>query len=79
MNKIKGGSDKGEWMDSMVRRTLQAKWDEDEYKKKSEQNKKNCTSETGGSLHTDGSISFTESRRRMVINFNLNIIFIKLM
>ena len=50
MNKIKGGTDKDEWMDPMVRQTLQEKWDADEYKKKSEQNKKNCASESGGSL-----------------------------
>ena len=33
---IKGGGDKDEWMDLMVWWTLQAKWDEDKYKKKFE-------------------------------------------
>ena len=78
MNKIKGGIDKGEWMDPMVLQTLQEKWDADEYKKKCEQNKKNRASETGGSLYTGGSIHFSESRRRMVINFDVNENFIKL-
>ena len=79
MNKIKGGGDKGEWMNPMVRQALQLKWNEDEYKKKSEQNKKSRASETGGSVHTCGFIPFTERRRRMVINFDLNVNFIKLM
>ncbi|XP_052198325.1 uncharacterized protein LOC127805615 [Diospyros lotus] len=49
----------------MVRQALQAKWDEDEYKKRVEQNKKNHGSETDKSVHTSGFIPFTESRKMM--------------
>lgn len=72
MNKVKSGADKGDWMDPSVQRALlQAKWDEDEYKKRFEQNKKNRTSEISGSVHTGRSIHFTETRRRLVITFSI--------
>lgn len=69
LNKVKSNADKGDWMDPSVRRSLQAKWNEDEYKKKYEQNKKNRTSEIGGSMHTGESIPFAETRRRLIIIF----------
>ncbi|XP_052176229.1 uncharacterized protein LOC127790674 isoform X2 [Diospyros lotus] len=70
LNKVKSGVDKGDWMDPSMRRSLQAKWNEDEYKKKFEQNKKNRTSEISGSVHTGGSIPFTETRRRLAKELN---------
>ena len=48
-------------MDLITQMALWTKWNDDEYKKKDEQNKKNHTSETGGPVHTGGSIPFTES------------------
>ncbi|KAM3200507.1 hypothetical protein P3L10_032869 [Capsicum annuum] len=40
-------------------------WDTSEYKVKRERGKVNRASETGGSLHTGGSMSFATHQRRL--------------
>ncbi|XP_052171884.1 uncharacterized protein LOC127787865 isoform X3 [Diospyros lotus] len=70
LNKIKSGANTGAWMDPDVHRALQEKWNDEQYKKMAEQNKKNRASMIGGSIHTGGSIPFTESRRRMARELN---------
>ncbi|XP_075088274.1 uncharacterized protein LOC107828714 [Nicotiana tabacum] len=54
-----------EWLREDVWKKLLAKWNIDEWKKKTEQAKANCTSSKGGSLHTGGSINFTAHKLRL--------------
>ncbi|XP_075083322.1 uncharacterized protein LOC107770274 [Nicotiana tabacum] len=54
-----------EWLREYVWNKLLAKWNTDEWKKKSEQAKANHASSKGGSLHTGGSISFAAHKLRL--------------
>jgi len=61
---------KAQWMSEEVWKGLCNYWDTPEFKAKAERNKRNRASDCGGlgsSLHTGGSIPFTEARRRLVI------------
>jgi len=61
---------KPQWMNEEVWKGLCNYWDTPEFKAKVKRNKRNRASDCGGlgsSLHTEGSIPFTEARRRLVI------------
>ncbi|XP_052177618.1 uncharacterized protein LOC127791679 [Diospyros lotus] len=70
LHRIRNGEDEAMWMDPDVRKALDAKWAEESNKKIATQNKKNRASETGGSLHTGGSIPFSLTRRRLATELN---------
>jgi len=60
---------KPQWMNEEVWKGLCNYWDTLEFKARAERNKINRASDCGGlgsSLHTGGSIPFTEVRRRLV-------------
>ena len=61
---------KPEWMNEEIWKGLCNYWDTPKFKAKAERNKRNHASDYGGlgsSLHTGGSIPFTEARRCLVI------------
>ncbi|XP_054804887.1 uncharacterized protein LOC129307959 [Prosopis cineraria] len=49
------------------RKELEKYWESDEFKAKSEKNKKNRAANTGGCVHRGGRITFAEHRRRMEV------------
>lgn len=56
------------WMGAHAWEGLQKHWGTGTYKETCEKAKQNRASAKGGSLHTGGSISITEHRKRMVSN-----------
>ena len=54
------------WMFDDVWTSLLSQWNSPDFRSKCIQNQKNRTSDTGGSLHTGGSISTHEHAIRMV-------------
>ncbi|KAM3308137.1 hypothetical protein P3S67_009881 [Capsicum chacoense] len=56
---------KPSWLNDEVWSKFLILWDTPEYKAKREQGKANRASETGGSLHTGGSMSFATHQRRL--------------
>ncbi|KAH0689009.1 hypothetical protein KY289_016367 [Solanum tuberosum] len=54
-------------MGDAVFKEVKEHWESDEFKKKSDQNKNNCDSNAGASLHTGGSIPHRLIYKRMTI------------
>ena len=70
MSKIRAGQDKGLWIPSEVRETLEAHWAGEQFKAKSVIGKHNRSVDSGASLYTGGSVSTAVHRHRMVsINY----------
>ena len=63
---------KPQFIDTVVWDKMCTYWDSLDFKKKSEIAKKNWAFETGGSLHTGGSIIFLEVKRKLVSFFYIS-------
>lgn len=67
MYRVRTGEDDGDWIPVEMRKKLDAKWSEDEWKSKAQTNSKNRKS-SDAPLHTGGSIPTFEISKRIVSN-----------
>ncbi|CAH9079729.1 unnamed protein product [Cuscuta europaea] len=65
LQKARNGNVKPTWIGDTAWTDLVKYWKYDDFKAKSEQNKKNCNSSAGASLHTGGSIPHKVHFKRM--------------